>query len=414
MATSYKHAVSVSGQVFFCAAPIRIDAYDGCQFGCVYCFSRKRGRRWNDNGIHKANTDALSRRFARVRNGVIQSALDEFISRRVPIQLGGLHDPFTERERNHRVTLRILEILNDYNYPTLISTKGSIFSEPEYLALLQQMNVLVRISASGITEDLRPKVDRGCSTFEATLDRIRKLKDAGIKSALRIQPVIPGFELESLEMARLAAQAGASQISFEYLKVPKESLKGEMPRLSAILGFDILDRMRSYGLESVGWDLSLNANAKLPFLHSARNACRANGVRFGAGDTEFIPWSDSDGCCGSSDQLLDKSTQFTANFVGAIKSALKRKSRYVTIGDVWQGWHPTKSVGTYLDSASRVQLAEGNESDWRALISKRWNGGLGPYAPDFFYGVRWTGLFDGGGFKKYDVTNLRDLANAAP
>ena len=117
MPSSYKHSVSVSGQVFFCAAPIRLDLYDGCQFGCLYCFSRRRARRWSSRGIHEANTLAFKLRLERVAAGHYSSALDEFLAARVPIQLGGLQDPFTFREEQSRVTHRILRILCDFKLP---------------------------------------------------------------------------------------------------------------------------------------------------------------------------------------------------------------------------------------------------------------------------------------------------------
>src|SRR5262245_40227297 len=151
MATSsYKHAVSVSGQIFFCAAPIRLDAYDGCQFGCVYCFSRRRARRWASKGVHAANSKAFEQRLKRVAEGNYLSALDEFRAIRVPIQLGGLHDPFTPREKSSGVTYRLLRILSDFNYPTLISTKGELVADTQYVSLLRQMNVVVRFSAAGV------------------------------------------------------------------------------------------------------------------------------------------------------------------------------------------------------------------------------------------------------------------------
>jgi len=74
--------------------------------------------------------------FQRVKKGVIASALDEFLARCVPIQLGGLQDPFTPREEQFGVTLEILKILKEEEYPTIISTKGSVFLKDRYLDVL--------------------------------------------------------------------------------------------------------------------------------------------------------------------------------------------------------------------------------------------------------------------------------------
>jgi DNA repair photolyase len=156
-------------------------------------------------------------RLERVRTGKIASALDECLRVRVPVQLGGLQDPFTPREGMRRVTYRLLEILRQHEYPTVISTKGSLLTSNDYLALLRGMNVFVRVSAAGISEALRPAVDRRCGTFSETLNKIATLAGQGIATGLRIQPVVPSFEEHALQMAQEAAAAGASQVSFEYL-----------------------------------------------------------------------------------------------------------------------------------------------------------------------------------------------------
>jgi DNA repair photolyase len=411
-ASSYKHAVSVSGQVFFCAAPIRLDAYDGCQFGCVYCFSRRRARRWASKGVHAANSKAFELRLKRVAAGNYLSALDEFLAMRVPIQLGGLHDPFTPREKSSGVTYRLLRILSDFNYPTLISTKGELVVDTEYVSLLRQMNVVVRFSAAGVAERFRAAIDRRCATFERTLEKIAALTACGIKTTLRIQPVVPGFEEDALRMTRGAALAGAKQVSFEYLKLPKETLRTDVQIMSDVIGFDILRHMKAIGLAEQGWDYALAPRAKRSFIIAARRSCHESGLRFGAGDTEFIPWSDGDGCCGSTSHNFHNSTQFRANYAGAIKSALSGSHDQVQFRSVEEVWSPAKPVSTYLDSSSRNGGSDYRTSDWIRLVAARWNGGLGPYSPAFFDGIRWTGKVDAMGFRIYDATILaRSLAS---
>lgn len=406
--SSYKHAASVTGQVFFCAAPIRLDAYDGCQFGCTYCFSRKRSRLWTRGGVHAARADSFAQRMARVASGDLASALDEFLAARVPIQLGGLHDPFTPRERDNGITLALMKVLCESEYPTLISTKGDLPVEKPYVSLLSEMNVLVRFSAAGVRESARPQIDRGCCTFDRTLDKIQALSRLGIPTALRIQPVIPGFESDALEMTARAAAAGARQVSFEYLKVPTES-QGSLARsLKEATGVDVLALMKGQGAKRLGWDYVLPSEAKRSFVRQARETCRKLNVRFGAGDTEFIPWSDGDGCCGSSSAFLKRARQFESNLVGAIKGALTKVSRHVTFSDVEKRWAPTLPVSTYLSTRSRVGAGSRTRSDWLSLMAARWNGQSGPYSPAYFDGVVWTGTTDRRGFRIYDAAKLAE------
>jgi hypothetical protein len=303
-------------------------------------------------------------------------------------------------------------ILCDSNYPTLISTKGELVVDAEYLSLLQEMNVVVRFSAAGVSERFRPSIDRRCASFGKTLEKISTLTARKIATTLRIQPVIPGFEEDALRMTREAALAGAHQISFEYLKLPKESLRTDVRVMSGVIGFDILKHMKATGIAEQGWDYALVPQAKRNFIMTARKHCHESGLSFGAGDTEFIPWSDGDGCCGSASRYLHRSTQFRANYVGAIKSALSHPRKEVCFRSIEEVWSPNKPVSTYLDSGSRNGASDHPGSDWMRLIAARWNGRLGPYSPAFFDGVRWTGKVDALGFRIYDATDLASSLGA--
>ncbi|OAP38443.1 hypothetical protein AU381_23030 [Sinorhizobium glycinis] len=332
--------------------------------------------------------------------------MDEFLLRRIPIQLGGLQDPFTPLERENGVTLQILKVLAEENYPTLISTKGDIFLQDEYLDQLTKMNLVFRLSASGVSEHLRPKIDRRADSFPRVLEKISILRSTGIKVALRIQPVIPSFEEVALDMASQAANAGVHQVSFEYLKLPSEEIRHAMAGMKTSSGGNLIEWMSELGLKKVGPDWSLKPAAKEPFVVRARKHCHRLGIKFGAGDTEFIPWSDGNGCCGSSDLVLD-GKQFDANFVGAIRQATASPDKAVRFQSLAERWIPTFSVGNYMDYRSRVPKAfvEGS-SDWLVMLQRRWNGGKSPYSPAFFHGISSTDEKDELGFTVYDAKQL--------
>lgn len=394
--STYKHFVTVTGQLYFCASPIRLDSYNRCQFGCVYCFSKHRATENSTSGFQTASALALDGRLRRVASGQIQSALDEFLDARVPIQLGAMQDPFSPVERDRGVTLDLLKVLADYDYPTIISTKGNTFLREPYRRVLQRMNVYVRISAAGVAERLRSRVDVRCSSFRETLSRVKCLSDLGIPVSLRIQPVIPGFEQEALTMTARAAAAGASHVSFEYLKIAS---KTDVAIISRAIGYDIMDVFQSLGFKKLGTDYVLQPSAKRDFLRRAKNECRKVGMTFGAGDTEFIHCSDGAGCCSGSGCFLRNARQFRANFVGALSE--KRDGEIVRFDDITREWSPALNVHQYLTKNSRRRDATGRFSSWLSLMAHRWNGEAGQYSPSLFAGVEWTGQFDENGFKTY-------------
>jgi DNA repair photolyase len=329
----------------------------------------------------------------------VKSAFDEFLQARVPIQLGGLQDPFSPLERTRRVTLRLLQVLQHYDYPTIISTKATIPTEEPYLSLLREMNVLVRFSAAGVEEKARPRLEIGCKPIQEILNAIALLADSRIPVSLRVQPVIPGHEDAAIELTNLAARAGVAHISFEYLKIGTEERQQTIGRISNAIGDDVWEIMSQRGIKRLGRDYTLTAEAKVAFLKRAKQACRCAGVRFGAGDTEFIHESDGAGCCNGSTYFLRNAQQFRANFVGAIRNA--GRTNLIEFATLKKEWQPQLNVHRYLTTNSRGRVSNPKLSDWMALVAHRWNGTNGPYSPAFFHGIEWTGRYDRDGYKIY-------------
>ena len=86
------------------------------------------------------------------------------------------------------------------------------------------MNVYLRISSAGVANRLRHNVDIGTYGFDETKESLSILSSHSIPNSLRIQPVIPGFEDEAIEMVEQVKDTGVNHISFEYLKIATENV----------------------------------------------------------------------------------------------------------------------------------------------------------------------------------------------
>lgn len=400
-----KHALSVTSQVFFCSSPIRLDSYNKCSFGCTYCFARLRSRNNSPRGLRVASVAAVAARFDRVANGVVKSALDEFLQRRVALQFGALQDPFSSFSGAPEVATHLLAVLRKHDYPTIISTKSGAWMHPKFMRVLDGMNVVIRLSASSVPESARARVDVGCARFDDTLARIRWLTHAGIPVMLRIQPVIPGFEQDALRMTAEAADAGVAGVSFEYLKVPSED-RSVARRLSDALGTDVWGHMLSMGVTRLGRDYVMRSDKKVGFLRDARAMCRKKNIDFGAGDTEFIHYSDGGACCAGAWRHLRGSQPFSANYVGVLQRRRALGQSRVTFADILREWSPRMPISTYLTTNSRGQSHHEGFTDWQRLLANRWNGGRSPYSPLMFFGVRSATTTDRTGFDVYESRPL--------
>lgn len=402
---TYEKYATITGQLYFCSMPLRADSYGRCQFGCVYCFSRKRTVNTSLARLTKANPASLGKRLERVKKNIIVSALDEFLERRVPIQLGGMHDPFSPIEEEARISLQLMEILADHDYPTAISTKGSVLCDDIYIKALQKGNYLVRFSAAGISERYRDSIDYKCDSFSKTLEKISLITSAGIPTSLRIQPILPGFEDDALRMASEAAAHGCKHVSFEYLKIPSESRAKVITEVLNGAKLNLAELLDDGSYQRIGYDYALRTDLKEEFVLGAEAHCRELNIAFGAGDTEFIHRSDGSGCCACPDLFLRGSNPFSTNFTGAIKKRFCETS--LKFQDFQMLWQPQKYVSAALSSRSRGKDENPLLLDWEALMSHRWNGERSVYCPTFFYGVSWRGDWDDDGYKVYQVDKAK-------
>ena len=394
---TYDNAISLTSQIFFCSTPFRLDSYNRCQFGCIYCFSSRRSVENSKGGLRTANIGALSARFDRVRSGVINSAIDEFINKRIPIQFGGINDPFSAVESRKGTSFRALAVLRDNSYPTLISTKSAIPFQDDYLSVLAEMNVSLRVSAAGVNEKSRSLIDRDCPNFFEMLGNIERASKRGIATTLRIQPIIPSQEAEVLRMIEAAADAGVRHVSLEYLKIPLEIRADLIRKLSSALNLDMHAMLEKIGLFRVGPDMTLMTEYKLNHMRAFRELLHSLGMSFGAGDTELIHLSDGPGCCNGSGLLLQDANVLDSNFTGI----LKRGSGKITFSSVMSKWTPSKLVNPYLVVGSRKKAEIEGLSDWQALMAYRWNRSRSIYSPALFAGVSSTGSFDADGLEVY-------------
>ncbi|SEQ66158.1 PA0069 family radical SAM protein [Sphingobium sp. YR768] len=199
-----------------------INAYAGCEHGCIYCFARPShayhdlspGLDFETKLFAKPDAAKLLRAELSKRNHVV-----------APIAMGTNTDPYQPIEKDWRITRSILELLVETRHPTFITTKSDrILRDIDLLAdLARDRLVAVMLSVTSldpkVARTLEPRAPHPLRRLEA----IRKLADAGIPVTASISPVIPAItdhEIEAL-VAR-AAQAGAREVSYIPVRLPHE------------------------------------------------------------------------------------------------------------------------------------------------------------------------------------------------
>ncbi|MGR3388581.1 PA0069 family radical SAM protein [Sagittula sp.] len=199
-----------------------INAYRGCEHGCVYCFARPT-HAWL--GL-SAGLDFETRLVA--RPGVAEGLRRELAARSykvAPIAMGTNTDPYQPIEARYGLTRQLLEVMSQAGHPVGIVTKGRLILRD--LDILSDMAArrLVRVGISLTTLDpvLSRRMEPRAPAPAKRLEVIRALSEAGVEVRVMTSPVVPGLTDHEVEALLAAARdAGAVAASWIMLRLPLE------------------------------------------------------------------------------------------------------------------------------------------------------------------------------------------------
>ncbi|HQW40234.1 MAG TPA: PA0069 family radical SAM protein [Flavobacteriales bacterium] len=198
--------------------PWTLNAYQGCEHGCSYCYARPTHEYWG----YSAGLD-----FERVvlvkRNApeLLEKALRHPRWKGEPISMSGVTDPYQPRERVEQLTHRLLAIALEYKQPvTLITKNALILRDLDLLkALAEQRLVQVAISFTTMNEPLRRVLEPRTSSGAERLRTMERLALAKVPVMAMIAPIIPALnEPEIPDLLERAANAGALGASYTVLR----------------------------------------------------------------------------------------------------------------------------------------------------------------------------------------------------
>ena len=194
-----------------------INAYRGCEHGCIYCFARPT------HAFHDLSpgVDFESRLFVRPNAAqLLHAALSRPGYECAPIAMGTNTDPYQPIEERWRITRSLIELLLETRHPFSITTKSDrVLRDLDLLQPAAELGIVsVAISVTSldpqISRTMEPRAPSGAKRIEA----IRQLNAAGVPCHVAIAPVVPQITDHELE-AIVEAAAGAYAVGGFYLPV---------------------------------------------------------------------------------------------------------------------------------------------------------------------------------------------------
>ncbi|MFG1267195.1 PA0069 family radical SAM protein [Xanthobacter sp. DSM 14520] len=199
-----------------------INAYRGCEHGCVYCFARPT------HAYHglSAGLDFETKLFVKPdAPELLARELSQASYQPRVIAMGTNTDPYQPIEKRYEVTRRLLEVLAEFGHPVGIVTKsGLVARDIDILAPMAEKGLVkVAISITTLDPHLARTMEPRAASPHVRLGTIRRLADAGIPTAVLTAPLIPA--LNDMEVERIldaAKAAGASEAGYVMLRLPLE------------------------------------------------------------------------------------------------------------------------------------------------------------------------------------------------
>jgi DNA repair photolyase len=404
-----RDSLSVTSQFYYCGLPLRLDSYSRCQFNCSYCFANARGGNRGSRKLRIAKVMSIRKRLERIQDGIPRSVIDELLLHRQPIHFGGMSDPFMPVEVDASISLHLLEILAEFNYPTVVSTKSDLCTRDDYLEVLKKGSFIIQASISTMDEKLLDQIDLGTPGPKAMIRALTILQAEGIPATCRIQPLLPGRESDAYAVIDACANAGVKHVAVEHLKLPIEKSWPGTRRLSAVINVDLRADFITSGARQVGRELILPPEQRFERILDLRCYSHKLGLTFGAADNDFLLLSDGTCCCSGIDLINnDFASSFGYNYIEAIRRGVDDNT--ISIGSIDDVWCPKRSIGQYMNSHSRIKAGESGGAGIGEYIRRNWNGSVTGNSPNAFYGVLDTGEQDSEGYQLYTLTDeMRSL-----
>ena len=199
-----------------------INAYRGCEHGCIYCFARPT------HAYHDLSPglDFETKLFAKPNAAeLLRKELARKSYRPAPIAMGTNTDPYQPIEGRYGITREILEVCLETRHPVTITTKSDrVVRDIDLLAQLAARNlVAVGISVTSLDPRLSTLLEPRASAPAKRLAALGRLVEAGVPAHVSIAPVIPSITDEFIEgILESAAALGVRSASWIMLRLPHE------------------------------------------------------------------------------------------------------------------------------------------------------------------------------------------------
>jgi DNA repair photolyase len=199
-----------------------INAYRGCEHGCIYCFARPT------HAFHDLSPglDFETKLFAKPEAArLLRETLAKPSYRPAPIAMGTNTDPYQPIESRYRITRQVLEVCLETRHPVTITTKSDrVLHDLDLLTELAQHRLVnIGLSVTSLDAHLSQLLEPRAAAPAKRLAALARLTDAGVPCHVMVAPVIPSITDHDIEgILAEAAQRGVRSATWIIVRLPHE------------------------------------------------------------------------------------------------------------------------------------------------------------------------------------------------
>jgi len=335
----------ITSEILECSMPLTFDQYSICFFNCCYCFSQYiRGtgpakKNYDKKKIKAVDVEEIKKIFTFKK----KAPYSDYIRKKIPMQWGGLSDPFCPVEERYGVGLELMKFFNEIKYPLSFSSKGDlILRDKRYLNEFKKAGDLWHYKASIITMDEEKAriVEKGVPSPKRRFEVLKKLNEVGTKTTLRMRPFIIGLTDKTLEdLIRNAKEVGCESVTTEFFcldwrAVSRKETRQNYIDLSKAVGFDIVKFYLKFKGKYQGY-VRLDYRIKKVWAKKFVDLCHKYGVKPVFSDVSFKGWTEgTSSCCGILDSWDKLNNYAKMQYVKLVNIA--KEKGFVTFDDAME------------------------------------------------------------------------------
>jgi DNA repair photolyase len=178
-----------------------LNPYRGCTHGCHYCYARRYHAQFELGADDEfASVILVKTNFV----DVLRRELQRPAWKRDYVAVGTATDCYQPIEGHYKLTRGALEALCEFRNPAGVVTKGPMIVRDKdvLLDLTRAAGCSIYISVPCVDEDVWRQLEPGTAPPLQRLRAVRELVDAGIRTGVLMNPIVPGLSSRPALMER--------------------------------------------------------------------------------------------------------------------------------------------------------------------------------------------------------------------